>query len=56
MSSYKPFGRIGELVRAFGSAVTVAAAIERGRRPHNRDLVTRGINPNDFDRIRRIQG
>lgn len=53
MNSYKPLGRIGDLVRAFGSAVSAAAAIERGHRPKNNDLVKLGINPEHFDGIRR---
>jgi len=54
MSTYKPFGAIGELVRLFGSAITVSAAVERGHRPHNRDLVALGIEPREFHRIRRF--
>ena len=54
MNTYKPFGAIGELVRLFGSAITVSAAVERGRRPDNRDLVALGIEPRDFHRIRRF--
>jgi hypothetical protein len=53
MNSHKPLGRIGNLVRAFGSAVCAAAAIERGHRPKNHDLVKLGINPEHFDGIRR---
>ncbi len=55
MNSHKPLGRIGDLVRAFGSAVCAAAAIERGHRPKNHDLVKLGINPEHFDGIRRYQ-
>ena len=54
MSTHKPFGAIGELVRLFGSAIAVSAAVERGRRPNNRDLVTLSIEPLDFHRIRRL--
>ncbi|UDL92319.1 hypothetical protein LGH82_14480 [Mesorhizobium sp. PAMC28654] len=54
MNTYKPFGRIGDLVRAFGSAVSAAAAVERGHRPKNHDLAKLGINPEHFDRIRRF--
>lgn len=54
MSTHKPFGAIGELVRLFGSAIAVSAAVERGRRPNNRDLVTLSIEPRDFHRIRRF--
>lgn len=53
MTARKPFVRIGELFRTFGSAVAAAAAIEHGHRPNNRDLVTLGIDPRHFDRIRR---
>lgn len=53
MNARKPLARIGELVRNFGSAVAVAAAVERGHRPNNRDLVMLGIDPRHFDRIRR---
>ena len=54
MNTYKPLGAIGELIRLFGSAITVSAAVERGRRPDNRDLVALGIEPRDFHRIRRF--
>ena len=54
MSTYKPLGAIGELVRLFGSAITASAAVERGRRPENQDLVALGIDPSDFRRIRRF--
>lgn len=53
MTTRKPFGRIGVLVRTFGSAVAAAAAVERGQRPHNQDLVMLGIDPRHFDRISR---
>lgn len=54
MNTRKHFGRIGELVRTFGSAVAAAAAVERGNRPNNQDLVILGIDPRHFDRIRRF--
>lgn len=54
MNTRKQFGRIGELVRTFGSAVAAAAAVERGHRPKNQDLVMLGIDPRHFDRIRRF--
>ncbi|AMS38970.1 hypothetical protein N7E70_000130 [Aminobacter sp. NyZ550] len=53
MSTRKQFGRIGVLVRTFGSAVAAAAAVERGHRPTNQDLVMLGIDPMHFDRIRK---
>ncbi|MEO5756319.1 MAG: hypothetical protein ABIQ51_05615 [Mesorhizobium sp.] len=54
MNTHKPFGRIGYLVRALGSAVAAAAAVERGHRPHNDDLAKLGIDPAHFDGIRRL--
>lgn len=54
MNSHKPLGRIGDLVRAFGSAVAAAAAIERGHRPKSHDLSRLGIDPEHFDNIRRF--
>ena len=53
MTTRKPLGRIGHLVRTFGSAVAAAAAVERGHRPHNQDLIMLGIDPRHFDRISR---
>ncbi|MBB6469653.1 hypothetical protein [Aminobacter carboxidus] len=53
MNTRKPLGRIGELVRTFGSAVAAAAAVERGHRPTNQDLVMLGIDPLHYDRIRK---
>ncbi|MEJ6783496.1 hypothetical protein [Aminobacter sp. Piv2-1] len=53
MNARKPLGRIGNLVRTLGSAVAAAAAVERGHRPANQDLVMLGIDPRHFDRIRR---
>ncbi len=53
MNTRKPLGRIGVLVRTFGSAVAAAAAVERGHRPTNQDLVMLGIYPMHFDRIRK---
>lgn len=54
MNTRKQFGRIGQLVRTFGSAVAAAAAVEHGHRPNNQDLVMLGIDPRHFDRIRRF--
>jgi hypothetical protein len=54
MNTHTPFGRIGDLVRAFGSAIAAAAAVERGHRPKNHDLVKLGIDPEHFDHIRRF--
>ncbi|ODT06022.1 MAG: hypothetical protein ABS58_13270 [Mesorhizobium sp. SCN 65-20] len=53
MNARKSLGRIGNLVRTFGSAVAAAAAVERGHRPSNQDLVILGIDPRHYDRIRR---
>ncbi|WP_421914592.1 hypothetical protein [Mesorhizobium sp.] len=54
MNNHRSFGRIGDLVRAFGSAVAAAAAVERGHRPKNHDLSKLGINPEHFDNTRRL--
>jgi hypothetical protein len=37
----------------FGSAIAVAAAVDSGRRPHDRDLNTLGIDPRQFRNVRR---
>lgn len=54
MDARTPLARIGELFRTFGSAVAAAAAVERGYRPSDRDLVALRIDPRQFDRIRRF--
>lgn len=53
MNARNPLARIGELVRAIGSTVAAAAAVERGYRPSERDLVALRIDPRQFNRIRR---
>lgn len=53
MNARNPLALIGEMVRTFCSAVAAAAAVERGYRPNERDLVALRIDPRQFDRIRR---
>lgn len=43
----------GEVFSSLGSAIAVAAATENGRRPRARDLQRLGIDPAQFDGIRR---
>ncbi|MHA6644215.1 hypothetical protein [Mesorhizobium sp. A623] len=43
---------VGRLVELLGSAIVVAAAVEGGRRPFDRDLHVLGIDPRQFNKIR----
>jgi hypothetical protein len=51
MSQHNPF-RVGGLFNLIGSALAVAAAVESGRAPRNRDLRGLGIEPEQFRKIR----
>jgi hypothetical protein len=44
-------GFIGRAFAVFGAAVHASSAVENGRRPAKRDLVTLGIDPKAFDQI-----
>lgn len=43
-------GFIGRAIAVFGAAASASAAVEAGRKPKKRDLVTLGIDPAAFDR------
>ncbi|MBB4143549.1 MULTISPECIES: hypothetical protein [Rhizobium] len=43
-------GFIGRAIAVFGAAASASAAVEAGRKPLKRDLVTLGIDPKAFDR------
>lgn len=45
--------RFTDLFSAFGSAIAVSAAVERGARPESRDLRRLGIDPEQFGGIGR---
>ena len=51
MNTRKPLGRIGVLVRTFGSAVAVSRAVEANRQPRASDLRMLGIDPTEFRKI-----
>ena len=44
-------GFIGRAIAVFGAAAAASAAVEGGRKPQKRDLVTLGIEPNAFERV-----
>jgi xanthine dehydrogenase molybdopterin-binding subunit B len=44
-------GFIGRAIAVFGAAAAASAAVEGGRKPLKRDLVTLGIDPKAFDTI-----
>jgi hypothetical protein len=44
-------GFIGRAIAVFGAAAAASAAVEGGRKPQSRDLVTLGIDPKAFDRM-----
>jgi hypothetical protein len=50
----RAFSAIGEFFDMFGSAVAVSRAIDNGRRPDARHLRALGIDPRNFDNIRRF--
>lgn len=43
-------GFLGRALAVFGAAAHASAAVEAGRKPAKRDLVTLGIDPNAFER------
>jgi hypothetical protein len=43
-------GFLGRALAVFGAAAHASAALEAGRQPAKRDLVTLGIDPNAFER------
>ncbi len=43
-------GFIGRAIAVFGAAAAASAAVEAGRKPARRDLVTLGIDPKAFER------
>jgi hypothetical protein len=45
--------RLSGFLEALRSAVAASAAVERGARPHSRDLRSLGIDPEQFGRIGR---
>jgi hypothetical protein len=44
-------GFLGRAIAVFGAAAAASAAVEGGRKPTARDLVTLGIDPKAFDTI-----
>ena len=54
MTTRKTFSAIGGFFSTFGSAVAVSRAVNAGRKPHSRDLRVLGIDPAQFDTIRRF--
>lgn len=54
MNTRNAFNSLGNAMRAFGSAIAAAGAVERGQSPKARDLRNLGIDPRQFDRIGRI--
>lgn len=46
-------GFFGNAIAIFGAATAAAAAVEGHRRPRDRDLYTLGINPVNFDAMKR---
>ncbi|MDQ0318113.1 hypothetical protein QO002_000251 [Pararhizobium capsulatum DSM 1112] len=46
-------GFFGRAIAVFGAASAVAAAVEGGRRPLDRDLYTLGIEPTRFHTVKR---
>jgi hypothetical protein len=44
-------GFIGRAIAVFGAAAAASAAVEGGRKPLKRDLVTLGIDPKAFDNM-----
>jgi hypothetical protein len=54
MNTRSAFTRIGHAVRAFGSAVAAAQAVERGLTPEARHLRALGIDPKQFGEIGRF--
>jgi hypothetical protein len=53
MTTRSAFTRIGNAVRAFGSAVAAAQAVEGGKTPSARHLRNLGIDPKQFAEIGR---
>lgn len=54
MNTRETFSAIGGFFSTFGSAVAVSRAVNTGRKPHSRDLRILGIDPAQFDTIRRF--
>lgn len=44
-------GFLGRAFAVFGAAAAASAAVEAGRKPAKRDLVTLGIDPQAFERL-----
>jgi hypothetical protein len=44
-------GFIGRAIAVFGAAAAASAAVEGGRKPQKRDLMTLGIDPKAFDNM-----
>ncbi|WP_275786401.1 hypothetical protein [Pararhizobium gei] len=46
-------GFFGNAIAIFGAATVAAAAVEGHRRPMDRDLYTLGIDPRNFNAVKR---
>jgi hypothetical protein len=53
MSNQRKRSAFGQFVDLFGSAIAVAAAVDAGRRPRDRDLRVLGIDASNFRNIQR---